>query len=500
MSRSDSIAEAIGRAEPFTPEPPRPLARDLPPASPFPTDALGPLAAAATAIEDMTQAPAAICGSSVLAVSSLAAQAHADVVLLTGQRKPTSLFLLSVAASGERKTSVDGYALRPVREREAKLADEHASERLSHENASAAWEEARKRTLADNKREGADAIRKALDGLGPPPAPPLTPMLTCQEPTMEGLFRLQAGGHPSLGIFTAEGGQFLGGHAMSDDARLRTAAGLNALWDGEPLRRVRASDNAIELRGRRVALHLMVQPDVAQEFTANPLFADTGLLGRMLVTAPDTTAGTRMWREPHPDSEAVIGAYGARLRSLLDRAPPLAAGTRNVLTPRSITIAADARRLLIAFHDNIEMQMAPGGGLEGIRPFAGKATEHVARVAGVLTLVADPDAVEVPLEHLAAAIRIVEHFTTEALRLVARAGLNCDIRLAQRTVQWLLNTWPHPFVSLPDLYQRGPSAIREKATAKRLVGILADHGYLIEVPGGAEIDGVKRRDAWRIVR
>jgi len=53
-------------------------------------------------------------------------------------------------------------------------------------------------------------------------------MLTCPEPTYEGMCRLLAAGHPSIGIFAAEGGQYIGGHGMSDDARLRTAAGLSA--------------------------------------------------------------------------------------------------------------------------------------------------------------------------------------------------------------------------------------------------------------------------------
>ena len=48
------------------PEPPRPLARELPPADPFPIDALGPLLRdAVQAIHDKLQAPLAIGGQSV---------------------------------------------------------------------------------------------------------------------------------------------------------------------------------------------------------------------------------------------------------------------------------------------------------------------------------------------------------------------------------------------------------------------------------------------------
>jgi hypothetical protein len=65
--------------------------------------------------------------------------------------------------------------------------------------------------------------------------------MTCPELTFEGLCKLFAVGQPSLGIFATEGGQFVGGHGMSDDAKLRTAAGLSKLWDDGETRRVRSA-------------------------------------------------------------------------------------------------------------------------------------------------------------------------------------------------------------------------------------------------------------------
>ncbi|MBF0819946.1 DUF3987 domain-containing protein, partial [Streptococcus acidominimus] len=57
-----------------------PLFPPLPPAAPYPLDALGPiLGEAASAIARKVQAPAAIAAQSVLAAASLAVQAHADV-------------------------------------------------------------------------------------------------------------------------------------------------------------------------------------------------------------------------------------------------------------------------------------------------------------------------------------------------------------------------------------------------------------------------------------
>src|SRR5215470_20343234 len=107
-------------------------------------------------------------------------------------------------------------------------------------------------------------------------------MLTCPDPTYEGLCRLLAEGQPSIGIFAAEAGQFIGGHGMADDAKLRTAAGLSALWDGAPIKRVRALDGFTVLPGRRVAMHLMTQPDVAAIWFGDRLLVEQGLMSRVL--------------------------------------------------------------------------------------------------------------------------------------------------------------------------------------------------------------------------
>ena len=98
-----------------------------------------------------------------------------------------------------------------------------------------------------NKKLSHEAKHADLEGLGPPPEPPLTPLLPCPEPTFEGLrLLLQAGARASA--CPAEGGQFLGGYGMSRDHRLKTAAALSGLWDGEPIKRVRWGDGVILLR------------------------------------------------------------------------------------------------------------------------------------------------------------------------------------------------------------------------------------------------------------
>ena len=84
-------------------EPPRPLTQQIPDAEPYPVDALGPvLGPAATAIAGLAQAPAAIAAQSVIGSTALVTQAHADIQLPHGKVVPTSLFLATIADSGDR--------------------------------------------------------------------------------------------------------------------------------------------------------------------------------------------------------------------------------------------------------------------------------------------------------------------------------------------------------------------------------------------------------------
>ena len=94
----------------------------------------------------------------------------------------------------------------------------------SYENQKVAWEEARDHAVKKAKGDRG-AIKFALDAIGPAPIPPLPPMLTCPEPTYEGLCKYLQSGQPSIGVFSSEGGQFIGGHGMSDDKQAPHSGG-----------------------------------------------------------------------------------------------------------------------------------------------------------------------------------------------------------------------------------------------------------------------------------
>ncbi len=488
----DSVAP--GKA---TPGEKRPLFRPLPSPPEFPVAALGPLRDAAEAIQMRTQAPIAMCGNSVLAAATLAIQAHRDVELPGGGRKPLTEIFVSVADSGERKTTVDKLALAPVYRVEEEWRGEHDGATQRYANDHEAWKEAR--DTAKKKAKGdRGAIRAALDAIGPEPKAPPHPMLLVADPTPEALVLHLRDSRPWAGVFTAEGGILVGGAAFNDEARMRTGALFNTLWDGDPIRRARVLTGAAFLPGRRCSAHVMMQQVVADRLFGDAMLDGIGMLARTLLVAPESTAGTRLFREAPAECREVLAQYAARLCGLLRRPPVTRADDASVLDPPVLRLHSDAARLWIAFHDHAEAALLPSGAYATIRAFGAKLGEHAGRLAAVLTVYADPDAMDVPADMMACGITLAQHYAAEMLRLQGACTVTPDLRLAARLLAWW-QARSDPHCHLAAVYQRGLNALGNAATARRIVGILEEHGWVRRLPAGTELEGAPRRDAWALV-
>ncbi len=476
------------------PEPAQPLYRELPPSEPYPVAALGPVLGGAVAdLRRVVQPAEATAAQSVLAAASLAVQPLADV-LIDGRTLPCSLFLLTVADSGDRKSATDRAATLPHRERERVLAAEYREHAQAFENAHDAYEKSRAEALS--KAKGRLAREHALEELGPPPEAPMVPVLLTEEPTLEGLQKLYAVARPSLGLFSDEGGRFLGGNALSPDNRMKTLSGLSSLWDAARISRTRAGDGSSVLYGRRLALHLMVQPVVAPSLLADPLACGQGFTARCLLAWPPSALGRQFYVEEDVTEAPGFRRYCDRLAELLAREPATAEGDRRELRPAPLVLSPEAKRQWIAFHDWLQRCLSPDGALRPVAPFAAKAAEHAARLAGVLAVVSDTGARVIGVEHVEAGLVLCRWYLGEALRLQGVAATRADLLAAGRLLTWLQARGP--VVATVEVYQRGPGSVRDRATATRLLDVLAEHGHVRRVAGGVEVDGRHRRDAWEV--
>ncbi len=160
----------------------------------FPVDSLSPiLRDAAKDIHSVVKAPLALCCNSILAAATLTAQSFVDVEI-DGRIYPVSNYFVTIADSGERKSTVDEISLKPIDK----------------------WIEKQDRKVAKATTKTDYAV----------------PLRVVSRLTFEGLRNLLADQSPSVGIFSSEGGGVLGGYSMRKENIDNFSSGLSNLWDG----------------------------------------------------------------------------------------------------------------------------------------------------------------------------------------------------------------------------------------------------------------------------
>lgn len=497
-----AIRPGLGKS-PSSAMPPQPLRRPVRECEPYPVDALGPVVGpAAAGVADLVQLPVAIAAQSALAVSSLAVQGHVDIQMPYGHaNSPASLFLLSVARSGDRKSAADNMLSQAIRIRESELSDEYDIAKADYDDELAAYELAKSAAKTGGKKNRADFLG-ALKSVGAAPVKPRSPVLTATDPTVEGLHKYLEVGQPTFGLFADEGGQFVGGVGMSKENVLRTASGFSCLWDASPIKRMRAGDGVRMLHGRRVSLHLMMQEGNAAKWLSDPVLRDQGLFGRLLLAAPPTMAGQRLHRAPDPSSRVALDRFTACALESLRQPLPIADPVKGALEPRAVSFDVRAQSMLLGFGDAVEKELGPNGKLEPISSLAAKAVTHACRLAAVLAAIENPGLGVIDAQAAERGVTLMQWYLREALRFNDAGCVSVEVSRAEAVLDWLRDSWPSKtttrpnLFSIPDIYQHGPACVRDKATATAAVDVLRDHGWVLALEEPHTVNGCKRREAF----
>jgi len=479
--------ELIERASPDSIEP-VPLTKEVPPAAPFPAFALGPiLGPAAEAIAEHVQVPLALAGNSVLAAAALAVQGQADVQTLGGVR-PTSLFVLTIAASGDRKSSADAIAAAPARRHERELEVQWKAAAAEYAAAVEAHQEATKATKGQHAGKP-EELRAALIALSQrEPKAPRRPWLLLRDPTMQGIAKSLRDGQPSQGLFNDEAGTVLGGYSMNAETRLHTLAGYNDMWNAAPINRVRSTDDEHgTLRGRRVSMHLMAQPEAAAGLFSESIYRGTGFLARCLIAAPESLAGTRLHSGAlsDPEGDPRVQAYAAALGRLFGiglQSDEEGGG----LLPKVLRLEGDALAIIREEYNRIERAQAASGELADDAEFASKAAEHACRIAGVLTMVENDHAQIIETDAMACAVELARFYLGEQVRLRALSVGDQATRDAQKLLGWIAKRVQRGEAGFTrrDAMRQGPKSIRDAKGNKAALALLAENGWALHEGGG----------------
>ncbi|MDO6460967.1 YfjI family protein [Granulosicoccaceae sp. 1_MG-2023] len=482
---------------------PLPLAEKSAPL-PYPVHALGELLGdAAKALAYHVQTPLGMAGQSVLAVTSLAVQGHVNVKKGNVGTSPTSLFCLTVAASGERKSTLDGRTVAPVyeyqserrAEHEAAIADYRAdleAHKLRYDSIVTSYKGRGKnpKPLSYDDQEALAAELAELEHNRPTPPP--RPHILMEEPTAEGIYRHLKEGLPIAGLFSDEGGAFFSGHGMTDESKGRTITALSQLWDGKPITRTRAgAEESGVLAGRRLAAHLMLQPVIADRVLADPLMKGQGFLARFLVCSDRSLIGSRfLVNRPIDESAAndpAVKRFWDRIGEIIRQ--PLPLNEAGELEPDTLEITGAAYQAWATVHDAVEEQLSPAGELAEVQAFAAKAADNVARIAAILSYI-ETRANPTP-EHINRAAELMQYYLRTMIQRTQEAEQSTAEHDAATVAEWMRQNGGE---LRADDFNRLPAAYRKAKKARALLGLLVDYGHALVTATGPN----NKPRAWKL--
>jgi len=480
-----------------------PLQREVEQAEPYPFKSLGEtIGGAAQAMFDGIQAPDGLCAQAALGFATHAVQGHANVIV-DGRSYPLNEFYLSIGSRSARKSACDEQAGRTHKDEQRLLLKQFYINRKAFNDEMEAYKKEREKLLNDKKTTHSDKSKALAELRKDEPIAPHEPLIMFSDPTIEGIHGLFLNGTPSKFLCADEGGQVSGGHSMTAEKKVYTATTYSKYWDGAPIDRVRGGDGSSVLYGRRLAMHLMMQDQIAAEFFNDPIMRNQGLMSRFLISSPGSLKGSRHYKAYNVAETSGMMTFYEQIKRSLDTPLPLRVDQdteekTNELEPRTIFLDDDAKDTWILAYEEIEAESGPGGLFEQIEGFAGKAANHIVRLSGIMALLDDIDRKTIPMEYVGKAINLIMYYLNERLRLAKMSEPNQALEQAKTLLGWIQEKGLK-IVTLPDVYQNGPSRFRTKKQAQDSIDVLVNHNWLFHAGSQtSEISGKKSNDTWSV--
>ncbi len=353
----------------------------------FPVDKLPPLFRdSILELSREIESPIGLIGMSAISVAAFAVQQHVDTLSMSGSGEATSIFTMTVAESGERKTASAKAYLR-------KLHDYAASIRQEREIEADAWQIAEykvKQEIADLRSQplpNADAraardegIRQRKAALGDRP---WRAGGIVTDVTAEALYAILDRCRPSALLETSEAGGFFGGFSMRPENMLATMAWYTRFWDGDPVSKSTLKSIGDDgLTGRRLSLMLSGQPSIVVPALRKPELMGQGFLARVLLSFPPSTQGQRMGdfatgEAPFTDTltDRFLEAYKVE-PSGFDMAGRVMPWAEEALAARKVE-----RR------ERVEPSLASGGDLAPFRALGNRILANASRLATIFAFI-----------------------------------------------------------------------------------------------------------------
>ncbi|BCR24423.1 YfjI family protein [Aquipseudomonas alcaligenes] len=334
-------------------------------------------------VENNIKAPKPLILFGALAAISVASQGVFNVQKPNGQVVPVSLMLLSIAESGERKSTVENVFFSAIREFQASREVEYKTAHANWLVDMKLWSAADRRLLRQIEKNALDSARlseareQLLEHERHKPEIVRQMKFIYVDATPEALFYGLYTGYPSAGLISGEGGGILNGPAMRDIYK------MNSIWGGEAIDVSRKSSESFLLEGARLTTAVLVQDAVFKKYLEGmgEVSRGSGLWARFLVCRPNSTQGERFIKNSTASWEN-LERFNERMRQLLLMNLDVFQGVGDV--GGVVRFSPEACERWLSVFNAIEEESGEAGCFFEIRDHASKLAENIARVAALI--------------------------------------------------------------------------------------------------------------------
>ena len=456
--------------------------------SPFPVDAFPQIIRNAIyEVEQHTQAPQALIAASALGVISLACQNRIDVCRLNNLRGPVSLFLLTLAESGERKSTVDKLLMEPLYQLEENLFEKYTHDLTVWRNDEAIFNIEKKSLMSKLKSE----IRRNKDHLATNeklkvllashPKSPVRFKQIFNDATPAAIKDYLCGYWRSVGIMSDEAGTIFNGYTLNE------LPFINKMWDGAMFPVERKSEPEKLIRDARMTLSLMVQPNIFKGYIKRKgdMAKGIGFFARCLICQPGSTQGNRQITSPVVSTE-YLPIFHQRLMKIVNES--IARNNENDRLCLRFTVEAEKR--WIAFSNNVEYEMGILGRLSNFKDYASKMAENMARIAALLHHF-NGDEGDISLLTVEAAVEISTWYVGEYVRLFSKPQeFTLAISEADERYWWIKNyciRLKASWITKNTVLQYGPNKFRNRSKANEVLNTLYSQNRILTEKKGKTV-------------
>lgn len=405
----------------------------------------------------ITKAPIELICSSILGCISLACQNIFNVQITDTICCPTSLYLITIAESGERKSSVDQLLLKPIYETDKNQQEIFNKNLTIYQNINDIHLQQRKYLLSQLKHQmlkckDISNIENAILKLEETkPSKPAIIRLIFGDTTPAALKEYLMGKWNSVGLIADEGGCVFNSTSLDD------LPFFNKLWDGSTICIDRKNTRNFLIDNARMTISLMVQPSVLQKYInkKGELAKGNGFFARTLICSPISTQGNRHIIGDIHQSQETLNLFHSRLHEIL---------TLSVINKPKfiITLSAEAKKAWINFYNECEdkIKIHPN-----MKDFISKMPIHVGRIAALLHFF-ENGLSEISATTINAAEKIVIWYFSQHLTIFTDNESSCNqTRDADELEYWIrnyTNSYFHIKPTKTTILQYGPNKFRKR--------------------------------------